>query len=247
MTPLVCAPPAARLHGRVVETCTLSATLRDAMFTLLTSHFEGVDRRTFERDLDEKRCAILLEDDASRLHGFSTMVVYESQAAGRSVWVVYSGDTIVDRAWWGTPALARSWVRAVRQLAPANVRDVYWLLLTSGFRTYRFLPVFFRDFCPRYDSQWCLEQELLSALARERFGPQYDDVSGIVRLRKPQVLAPDLIGLPAGRLTDPHVAFFLTRNPGFVLGDELACLARIDDSNLTPAARRMTRASLAED
>ncbi|HEU4937898.1 MAG TPA: hypothetical protein VFT39_15675 [Vicinamibacterales bacterium] len=247
MTPLVCAPPAARLHGRVVETCTLSASLRDAMFTLLTSHFVGVDRRTFERDLDEKRCAILLEDDASRLRGFSTMVVYESHAAGRSVWVVYSGDTIVDRAWWGTPALARSWVRAVRQLAPANVRDVYWLLLTSGFRTYRFLPVFFRDFYPRYDSPWCLEQELLSALARERFGPQYDDASGIVRLRKPQVLAPDLIGLPAGRLTDPHVAFFLTRNPGFVRGDELACLARIDDSNLTPAARRMTRASLAED
>jgi len=61
------------------------------------------------------------------------------------------------------------------------------------------------------------------------------------------VLAPDLIALPEGRLTDPHVAFFLARNAGFVRGDELACLALIDDSNLTPAARRMTRAALAED
>jgi hypothetical protein len=247
MTPLICAPPAERLHGRVVGTQTLSASLRDAMFTLLTSHFVGVDRTTFERDLDEKSCAILLEDGASRLRGFSTMVAYESHAAGRSVWVVYSGDTIIDRAWWGTPALARTWVRAVRQLAPANVPEVYWLLLTSGFRTYRFLPVFFRDFYPRYDSRACRERGLLSALARERFGPQYDDATGIVRLTKPQVLAHDLITLPPGRLTDPHVAFFLARNPGFVGGDELACLARIDDSNLTPAARRMTRASLVKD
>ena len=247
MTPLVSAPSAARLHGRVVDTTTLSVTLHDAMFTLLTSHFAGVVRTTFERDLRDKSCAILLEDDDGQLRGFSTMVVYESLAAGRSVWVVFSGDTIVDRAWWGTPALARSWVRAVRQLAPAEAREVYWLLITSGFRTYRFLPVFFRDFYPRYDSETSVDQGLLSALARERFGPRYDEALGIVRLAQPQVLAPDLIALPVGRLTDPHVAFFLTRNPGFVHGDELACLARIDDSNLTPAARRMTRASLAEN
>jgi len=247
MTPFVCAPPAARLHGRVVDTRTLAASTREAMFTLLTSHFVGADRTTFERDLDEKSSAILLEDDAGHLRGFSTMVAYESHASGRSVWVVYSGDTIVERAWWGTPALARTWVRAVRQLAPVNARDVYWLLLTSGFRTYRFLPVFFRDFYPRYDRDTCVEQELLSTLARERFGAQYDEESGIVRLTTPQVLAPDLIALPEGRLTDPHVAFFLARNAGFVRGDELACLALIDDSNLTPAARRMTRAALAED
>lgn len=247
MTPFVCAPASTRLHGRIVDIATLTGAMRDDMFTLLASHFVGVDRQTFERDLDEKSTAILMVDDVGQLRGFSTMVVYESYAAGRSIWVVYSGDTIVDRASWGTPALARAWVRAVRQLAPADAHEVYWLLLTSGFRTYRFLPVFFRDFYPRHDRATCPEEALLSTLARERFGSQYDEATGIVRLVKPQVLAPDLIALPSGRLTDPHVAFFLARNGGFVDGDELACLARIDDSNLTPAARRMTRASLAEE
>ncbi len=247
MTPLVCAPAPARLHGRVVATRALDVNLRDAMFALLTSHFVGVGRESFERDLDDKSCAILLHDDEGCLRGFSTMIVYESHATTRSIWVVYSGDTIVDRAWWGTPALARTWVRAVRQLAPAHAAEVYWLLLTSGFRTYRFLPVFFRDFYPRHDSGQCGEEELLAALARERFGGQYDDRSGIVRLPNPQQLAPDLIALPSGRLIDPHVAFFLARNPGYVAGDELACLARIDDSNLTAAARRMTRGALAEN
>ncbi len=247
MTPLVCAPATARLHGRIVDSTTLREDVRDLMFTLLTSHFAGVDRATFDRDLDEKSSAILLEDEAGSLRGFSTMVVYESRVTERPTWVVYSGDTIVDRAWWGTPALARTWARAVRQLAPSEANEVYWLLLTSGFRTYRFLPVFFRDFSPRHDRGTCLDDGLLSKLARERFAERFDENTGIVRLARPQVLAPDLLALPAGRLTDPHVAFFLTRNPGFIRGDELACLARIDDSNLTPAARRMTRAASVED
>ncbi len=84
---------------------------------------------------------------------------------------------------------------------------------------------------------------MLRALARERFGSQYDSTSGIVRLSTPQVLAADLMALPEGRVPDSHVAFFLARNPGFVHGDELACLARIDERNLTPAGRRMTRSA----
>ena len=47
-----------------------------------------------------------------------------------------------------------------------------------------------------------------------------------------------------GPVPDPHIAFFLERNPGFVRGDELVCLTRIDEQNLTPAGRRMARPSL---
>jgi hypothetical protein len=216
------------------------------MFSLLAAHFVGVDRTTFDCDLEDKSCAILLEDEAGDLRGFSTMVVYESYASGTPISVVYSGDTIVDRAWWGSPALARTWVRAVRQLAPASEpRDVYWLLLTSGFRTYRFLPVFFREFYPCFDAATPRRQaSLLDALARERFGQHYDAASGVVRFERPQILAPDLVTLPAGRMPDPHIAFFLERNPGFVYGDELVCLTRIDERNLTPAGRRMARPSM---
>jgi hypothetical protein len=260
MTPTAFVQPesqtTARLHGRVVARQTLDPGTRNAMFSLLAAHFVGVDRTTFDLDLAGKSCAILLEDDAGDLRGFSTMVLYESRAAGTPLSVVYSGDTIVDRAWWGSPALARTWVRAVRQLAPdTGPRDVYWLLLTSGFRTYRFLPVFFREFYPRFDTATPHpDVALLDALAGERFGQQYDARSGVVRFVHPQILAPDLVTLPRHRMTrkntehgpvpDPHIAFFLERNPGFVRGDELVCLTRIDERNLTPAGRRMARPSV---
>ena len=250
MTPTAFVQPelqaAARLQGRVVARQMLDLPTRDAMFALLAAHFAGVDRVTFDRDLDEKSCAILLEDGAGVLRGFTTMLVYESRVAGAPVSVIYSGDTIVERAWWGSPVLARTWIGAALNVrGDGRPKDVYWLLLTSGFRTYRFLPVFFRDFYPRFDAATPPRQAaLLDRLADERFGRRYDAAAGVVRFVRPQVLAPDLITLPEGRMPDPHIAFFLERNPGFVQGDELVCLTRIDEGNLTPAGRRMVRPSV---
>ena len=236
-------PGAARLTGHVVRRQDLDRRTHDEMFRLLSGHFSGADRAVFEADLAEKQCALLLEDEAGRLRGFSTMAVYLTEATGRPASVVYSGDTIVERACWGSATLPRTWIRAVRELVPADgPRDVYWLLLTSGYRTYRFLPVFFRAFYPRHDGDDADGlAPALDALARERFGERYDAADGVVRLAAPQVLVDDLLALPAGRTLDPHVAYFLTRNRGHVRGDELACLTRISDDNLTPAGRRMTR------
>jgi hypothetical protein len=229
------------LVGRLVAREGLAPETIETMFALLSSHFTGVEGATFQSDLAEKNAVILLEDLAGGLRGFSTLAVYASQAVGRPVTVVYSGDTIVERAWWGSPVLARAWIRSVRRLVPATA-EVYWLLLTSGFRTYRFLPVFFHAFHPRVDRETPNdERALVDAMAAERFGARYDAATGLVRLARPQVLADQLLEVPEGRGRDPHVRYFLERNPGFVNGDELACLTRIHDDNLTAAGRRMAR------
>lgn len=231
------------LRGTLVPRVELTSCRRDAMFALLCGHFDGVARDTFDADLAAKDHVILLEDTRGVLQGFSTLHVYDSAACGTPVTVIYSGDTIVRREAWGSPALPRTWVHAVRQLTTGRAHtDVYWLLLTSGYRTYRFLPVFYRRFYPR-----CGEppppsvQALLDGLARERFGAAYDQAAGVVRFPRPQVLKPDLLDVPDGRRGDPDVAFFLSANPGFIRGDELVCLTRMHEDNLTPAARRMMR------
>ena len=232
------------LAGRTVAMAALDRPVIEAMFTLLSSHFAGVSRATFETDLREKHAVILLEDHDGTLRGFSTLLVYETTTCGDPVTVVYSGDTIVERAWWGTAALPKAWIHSVRRLAPAG-GDLYWLLLTSGYRTYRFLPVFFRSFYPRHDDasngSAAAARAMLDVIARERFGARYDAASGIVRFDRPYVLAGDLLDIPTGKAADAHVRCFLEKNPGFVVGDELACLTRIHDDNFTAAGRRMAR------
>ena len=216
------------MTGRLVHRSELGPERRQDMLALMRMHFHGVTPDQFHADLEEKNWAILLEDRDGGLRGFTTLHVYASKV--HPVRVVYSGDTIVDRRARGSTALSRAWIDAVRRLEA----DV-WLLITSGFRTYRFLPVFWRSFWPRYDAPDA--PPLLEALARERFGDRY--AGGIVRFERPQKLRGDLAVIPAGRMSDPHVAFFAARNPDWPHGAELACLCDLKASNLTRAGHRM--------
>jgi hypothetical protein len=227
--------------GRLVAREDLTAVEREALFTLLSAHFRGVTRERFAADLAEKDWILILEEDG-RPRGFSTLRIYETASPdGEPLTVVYSGDTLMERGAAATAALPKSWIAAVRALRERHPRGrLLWLLLTSGFRTYRFLPVFWRDFWPRPEAATPPEiQSLLDHLARERFGRLYE--AGIVRFPEPQVLREGLDEVPEGRLADPHVAFFLEKNPGWIRGDELVCLTELAEGNLTPAGRRMWR------
>ena len=219
---------------------TISCTQRDEMYALLSQHFDGVTRGQFERDLAEKNWVVEIRREG-RLLGFSTLLVCEAHFDGRALTAIYSGDTIVAPEAWGSPALARTWIAAVNHLRAAfPSRACYWLLLTSGFRTFRFLPVFWREFFPRPDvSTPPVARRLLDHLAGARYGESYEAAAGIVRFPHPQRLRGSLGDVPAGRANDARVAFFLARNPGHARGDELACLTEISAENLTAAGRRM--------
>jgi hypothetical protein len=227
--------------GRLVRREDLLTAERSRMFALLSAHFHGVDGGTFDRDLDDKNWVLLFEDGAE-LRGFSTLLAYDTVHDDEPISVVYSGDTIMARDGWNTATLPRSWIGAVRAIREQHLRGtrVYWLLLTSGFRTYRLLPVFWRQFYPRYDAPTPARvQALLDDLAAERLGPCFDREQGLVRFTRPHVLREGLHDVGSGRLNDPHVAFFLRRNPGWCRGDELVCVTEISFENLTGAGRRM--------
>ena len=233
------ATPAVQFH--LVPRAELTAAQKSEMFQLLAQHFEGVTPEQFARDLAEKNLALLLRRGET-LVGFSTLLAYTTDFEGAAVNVLYSGDTIVAPEAWGTTALPRAWVAGVEELrATLPPGRCFWLLLTSGFRTYRFLPVFWREFYPRFDCATPPErQRLLDQAARERFGAQFDSQRGVVCFRQPQRLRDGLNQVAGGRTHDPHVAFFLSRNPGHANGDELVCLAELCPENLTAAGRRMT-------
>lgn len=218
----------------------LSAFAEEEMFLLLAGHFDGVTREQFVRDLREKNWVIQLRR-GGRLVGFSTLLARSSSFEGKQITAIYSGDTIVAPEAWGSSALARAWIATVnriRMLHPAQ--RCFWLLLTSGFRTYRFLPVFWREFHPRFDgTPPPAQRALMHQLAIEQYGSLYDPDHGLVRFPCPQRLRGSLAEVPPARTSDSHVAFFLARNPGHADGDELVCLTEIAEWNLTRAGERM--------
>lgn len=247
MTHLSVQPPTLQVAGDVavpVARTALTPDERTEMLALLESHFDGVRDDVFHRDLDEKDWVLRIIRDGA-LVGFSTVQSYQTAVNGRCINVIYSGDTVMSPEAWGSPVLSRGWIALVRAIQAADPgAPWYWLLLSSGFRTYRFLPVFWREFWPRWDSAPDDEtQHRMSALARQRFNGCYDERAGVVRFPRPQRLRAHLSGVPEGRANDPHIRFFLERNPGHGGGDELVCLTELSDANLTAAGVRMVRGS----
>ena len=237
--------PALQVANDVAESmprAALDAAARQEMFALLDHHFAGVTPTQFAHDLDEKDWVLRIRRDG-RLVGFTTLQLYSAQVHEACVQVLYSGDTIMAPEAWGSPVLARGWIALVRALqAQQPERRWFWLLLSSGFRTYRFLPVFWREFWPRYSATTPAEvRDTLHALAAARFGSAYDATAGVVRFAHPQRLRGALADVPDGRVDDPHVHFFLSRNAGWARGDELVCLTELSDANLTAAGVRMVR------
>lgn len=220
----------------------LSEAERAELYALLQEHFDGVLPEQFSADLDEKDWVLRIRA-GGRLIGFSTLQARPAEHEGRRIRVLYSGDTIMSPEGWGSPVLAKGWIAMVHRIQAEHPDDPwYWLLLSSGFRTYRFLPVFWREFWPRVDVPTPpAMRALMDQLAGARFAAQYDRTTGIVRFSRPQRLRGALASIPEGRELDPHVRYFLERNPGHAAGDELVCLAPINDENLTAAGQRIVR------
>jgi hypothetical protein len=232
------------LTSRLVARPDLTAADCEALFALFGEHFAGASRTHFEADLAQKHWVILLtEPKTATIQGFSTLALYTTCHQSRTLTVVYSGDTIIRPAFWGTPELPRSWIQHVLALTASMPQPLYWLLISSGYKTYRFLSVFYREFYPRYDQPTPpTVQHLIDHLARERFGAQYNPATGLVHFATGGTpLRPGIADINPERLHNPHIAFFATRNPGHAAGDELVCLTQIHPENLTAAGRRMVR------
>lgn len=209
------------------------------MFSIFQDYYENTTPEIFHRDLDSKNWVIILRDPESKsMQGFSTLAFYESVVKGKPVGVVYSGDTIIRPAYWGTSELPLIWGRSVLRIGAQLPQPLYWLLISSGYKTYRFLPTFFKEFYPRHDRPTPPEvQEIIDHLARERFGAGYYPELGIVRLAEGATpLREGVADITERHLKDPHIAFFVARNPGHAEGDELICLTRIGLGNFTAAA-----------
>lgn len=242
MSDLITASPTSTsqpCEGRVVARRSLTPAEQAGMYRLLTRYFAGVTRERFEQDLAEKDWVILLEA-GGEIVGFSTLMHSRTEVGGQPVIAVFSGDTIVARESWGESELPRLWIRHVLSVTAGEEARVFWFLISSGYKTYRFLPVFFREFYPTCARPTpAFAKQVMDHLAGAKFGAEYDQAAGVVRFREATPLQDGVAEVTERRRKDPHVAFFVQANPGHAAGDELVCLCELTPENLTAAGRRM--------
>jgi hypothetical protein len=205
------------LRGSIVAVQRLSTHDRDQMFTVFARYYSGVTRTVFDKDLDAKNDVILLRDDQGDIRGFSTLLKMTVRHGGRTHYGIFSGDTVVDRPFWGTRVLGHCFLRYLfiqRLRRPWS--PLWWFLISKGYKTYLIMANNFPEHWPRHEQDTPADrQALLDAFAQTSFSDAYDPDSGLLRF--PESAGQLREGVAAACSTliagNERVRFFVERNP----------------------------------
>jgi hypothetical protein len=230
-----------KLTDRVIFKSDFCETQCRQMYELYQKYYGGTNWSLFREDLTRKHCAILLLDRSQALRGFTTLEIIDFEWENQPRRALFSGDTIIDRPYWGEQTLPLAWCRLAGQIkAELPQLPLYWFLIVKGYRTYRYLPVFAKSFYPTWRSPTPDSMRaLMDYLATLKFGDNYRRETGLVQFPESRG---HLNGIWAeikpGYRQKPDVRYFLERNPNYDCGDELVCLMELTEENMRSQAKR---------
>jgi hypothetical protein len=192
----------------------------------------------FLGDLEKKAGAFLIRRKSDDLLvGFSTLGIYRLQLDGQVVKGLFSGDTIISKAYWGSRALqtAFAW-KVLREALKNPFTRQYWLLISKGYKTYLLLSRNFHEFYPRRDArpQDLRLKPLVESYCETLFPGKLDRETMLLDFGDGANCLKDGVAEVDGHLQalDPDVRFFEQRNPSWRRGTELPCIGRADLSSV---------------
>lgn len=222
---------ARRLSAAIVPVADLSKRDLERMFQLMVSYYDSVTEEQFVADLSKKDSVIVLRDSANDLIcGFSTLVTITTVVEGRNLRGVFSGDTVIEKGYWGQRALGKAFLRYLFiEKLRRPFEPLYWLLISKGYKTYLMMANNFSEYYPRFDSETPVEaKKIMDAFYTELYSERYDSKTGLIETSGGSRLKSGVAEVSQSLTeSNPKAAFFQRANPDWNRGVELACIARM--------------------
>ncbi|XDD48610.1 hypothetical protein AB3N60_19120 (plasmid) [Leptospira sp. WS39.C2] len=221
-----------RLECRIIPPVDLKNNHVQQMFDLMEKNYIGISYDSFLRDLHQKDTLFLFHA-SSKIFGFTGLKLYPFKFENKDIVIAYSGDTVLDEKYRGTLSIPVYWGIYMLKLSE-KYPNLYWLLTSKGFRTYRYLSVFFKDFIPSPNQNNPYLIRLRNQITKEIFPNGYDSSLGILNRgensQSIRNIEADQIAIEVSK--DPYIQYFGKTNPNFDKGHELVCLAHFHSTNI---------------
>ncbi|MES2817586.1 MAG: hypothetical protein V4812_01185 [Pseudomonadota bacterium] len=221
-----------KLGARRIAVSKLDSDTIAQMWSVFCGYYADISRDKFLADLNEKQFVLLLFDSGDRsVQGFTTIQVLQRHFAGKPYIAVYSGDTIINEAYWGQSALQGGFYRFLMGLKVRHpLTPLYWFLISKGYKTYLLFSRGCADHWPRYDRPTPAHAlGIIDQLSREKFAEDWKPELGLLQFATPAGrLKEGVAPVDDAALAYPDIRYFVERNPGHAQGDELCCLGAIN-------------------
>lgn len=198
------------------------------LFDLFNRYYEAVSFEQFKKDFLEKTHLFLLTD-AEKVIGFSTIKRHKFKSYPKATFM-FSGDTVVDQAYWGSKGLQKAFFYfIVQSKLQTPTEPLYWCLISKGHKTYLMMKRNFKESYPDFKRKTPAKfLQIQNDYYQSRYGEFYFGDRGLIIFpeSKGQVLG-DIAYPDEKAKKNPHVKHFLKLNPNFFKGEELACMAEI--------------------
>lgn len=220
------------LKAQTHSIASISEIEKKELYQLFSRYYEASDFEKFIKDFDSKDDVILLRcKEEGIIRGFSTLKKLQFTHNGKVRVGIFSGDTIIDENFWGATALTFEFFKYVLGVKRKHLfQDVYWLLISKGFKTYLLLANNFQTYYPRFDRETPNEvQSFMDSSWLELYPKDYClDNKILLTANKYDRLKEHVAKIGEKELSNPKIAFFQDKNPRWAQGDELCCVGRVD-------------------
>lgn len=200
------------------------------MYQVFSQYYENTTWEIFLHDLSKKTGAFIMRNPSGRVVGFSTLMTCDVEVGGRPVRGVFSGDTIIERAYWGSRALQLEFFKfLIAEKARHPFQAIYWFLISKGYKTYLLLANNFFTFYPRHDGNESYLGDIVDAYCEHMFPAYYNRERRILDFGHDySPLKGDVAEISERmRQETPAIRYFEQLNPEWRRGTELPCVGEI--------------------
>ena len=212
-----------------------------AMYRIFTHYYENAPLDTFLQDMSNKTGVFLVRRRCDgRIVGFSTVRAFDMEVGGRKSRAIFSGDTLIEREYWGDRSLQRAFFLYVLRERFANpLRPLYWCLISKGFKTYLLLANNFPRYYPNPEGNWPELGDIVRDYCGQLFPGYLDEQRMLLDFGEGYMfLKEDAAPITlAMRHRYPKVRFFEARNPTWERGTELPCVGMLGWRDFAAFAR----------
>lgn len=223
-------------YGKYVKKDKISDQQILDMYSIYKEYYQNTKLSIFESDFAKKNGAILIfHPKTHKIVGFSTVDIHQFEHVGKKYTVLFSGDTVIQKEFWGTRSLVSTMLKLLIKLRFVYARsEFYWLLISKGYKTYLLLANNYYAYYPHVNGKHQELSPIVDKYCREFFSDYYDEETGLINFGTDyQPLKNDVAPITEQmKKVNPKIGFFEEKNPTWELGTELPCIGRLSWSDL---------------